>query len=68
MKECQATKEDLIEGRRKCDHCKRTAHFESMGGFRLCFRHWRSDYQYGMCHGLWNALRHTKVINIFRIN
>ena len=40
--------------------CKRWAWLEIVG-WSYCFKHWRSDYKWGMCHGLWKALLWTKV-------
>ena len=64
----QATKKELDEESLKCwsSGCKKTAHFEDWTGWRFCFKHWREDYLYGRCHGLWQAIKDTKIINIFK--
>lgn len=60
----QTTPEELKEIKRKCwdSTCKKTAHFEDWTGWRYCFKHWRMDYKYGRCHGLWQALKDTRLI------
>lgn len=65
---CEATKEELKEGKRKCwnSGCPKTAHFEVVG-WRYCFKHWKQDYKYGMGHGLWNAIRWTRIVNFLKI-
>lgn len=57
----QATPEEIKEHKRKCwtPDCKKTAYFEDWTGWRHCFKHWRSDYKYGRCHGFWKALQDT---------
>jgi len=64
--EKQATTEERKESKRKCwnSDCDKTAHFGCWTGYRYCFRHWRMDYQYGSCCGLWFALTHTDIINL----
>ena len=63
----KATEEELKEHRRKCWHsdCSKTAYLECWTGYRNCFKHWKMDYKYGSGVGLWFALRHSKIINIF---
>lgn len=62
----QATPEELKENRRKCWSCNKTAHFEDWTGWRYCFKHWRSDYKWGRGHGLWQALKDIRLINLLK--
>ena len=59
---CQATKEELKEYKRKCwwSTCNKTSHF-GIHGWWWCFKHWRMDYKYGSCVGLWRAFKWTKL-------
>lgn len=62
----QATKEELEESNRKCwdSECNKTAYFHCWTGDKNCFKHWKMDYKYGSCCGLWFALKNTKIINL----
>lgn len=67
--EVQSTPEELKESKRRCwwIGCKKTAYFDGWTGYRNCFEHWRMDYKYGSCCGLWFALRHTRIINLDKL-
>lgn len=64
----ESTKEEIAESKRKCwtPSCEKTAHFEDWTGWRHCFKHWRQDYKWGRCHGLWQALKDTHLINLIK--
>jgi len=48
--------------KKTCFCCKKRAIFSDWTGWYFCFKHWRRNYKYGREHGLWQAIKESKIV------
>lgn len=61
-KTIQPLREQVTRRNKKCFCCNKRAWFTDWTGWNYCFNHWVEDYKWGRCHGLWKALKQSRII------
>ena len=67
MECCQATAEELKQGRQRCWGCNKKKPIIKIcdwTGWEFCFKCWIRDYKYGREHGMFRAIKDIRKIKI----